>query len=248
VKMPNQKPIKGVVKLFPYSRNIWVYLPPSYETSDKYYPVYYVQDGVRLFDPEQCNNIAVLESWFDQAELPEFILVGVETLDRNNEYTPWKSDQYSAFYGLFGGEGDAYLHELIHRIKPVIDKALRTLPDRANTGIAGASLGGLISLYAGLKHKEVFSKIIGLSTSAWFNGFLPFVRKATAEAGWPDIYIDIGGAEGRGMIPSNQELYNVLLNSAYPNPKVHFAIDPKGTHTDKYMVRRFPQALKWLTK
>mgnify|MGYP001567956120 CR=1 FL=1 len=52
--------------------------------------------------------------------------------------------------------------------KSKIDKTYRTLSDRENTGIAGSSLGGLISLYVAAKHPEAFSRCGALSPSIWW--------------------------------------------------------------------------------
>ena len=41
-------------------------------------------------------------------------------------------------------------------VKPIIDRDFRTRPEREATGIAGLSLGGLISLYAYFRRPEVF--------------------------------------------------------------------------------------------
>ncbi len=45
----------------------------------------------------------------------------------------------------------------------MIDANLRTLPDRANTLIAGSSMGGLMSLYAATAFNDVFGRAACLS-------------------------------------------------------------------------------------
>jgi predicted alpha/beta superfamily hydrolase len=44
-------------------------------------------------------------------------------------------------------------------LKPYVDANYRTLPQRDYTAIAGSSMGGLISFYAGMKYQDAFSKI-----------------------------------------------------------------------------------------
>lgn len=53
----------------------------------------------------------------------------------------------------------------INVLKPFIDQRFRTLPDRMHTFISGSSMGGLMSLYAILKHNNVFSRAAALSPS-----------------------------------------------------------------------------------
>jgi enterochelin esterase-like enzyme len=45
---------------------------------------------------------------------------------------------------------------LVEELKPFIDKMYRTLSDAGSTALGGASLGGLVSLYFGLKYPNVF--------------------------------------------------------------------------------------------
>ncbi len=40
-------------------RDLMIYLPPSYDTTDRHYPVLYMQDGQNLFDPA----LAFAGSW-----------------------------------------------------------------------------------------------------------------------------------------------------------------------------------------
>ena len=51
----------------------------------------------------------------------------------------------------------------INVLKPFIDAKFRTLPDRQHTFISGSSMGGLMTLYALLKHNDVFSRGAALS-------------------------------------------------------------------------------------
>ena len=65
------------------------------------------------------------------------------------------------------GEGDEYVDFLVKTLKPFIDKKYRTERDKANTAIAGSSMGGLISLYATLKYPKVFGVAGVFSPAFW---------------------------------------------------------------------------------
>jgi predicted alpha/beta superfamily hydrolase len=90
------------------------------------------------------------------------IVVGLETtFERMSELTPFSNPQYG------GGKGDLYVDFIVNNVKPYIDARFRTKSDRDNTGIAGSSLGGLLSFYAGLKRQEIFGKV-GVFSPSFF--------------------------------------------------------------------------------
>src|SRR5205814_9541586 len=106
------------------------------------------------------------------------IIVGMyNTKARVREYTPTPVPK------LGGGRADRYAKFLIEEVKPFIDREYRTLSGAQHTGIGGSSLGGLVSLYVGLKHSPLFGKIPALSTSVWWNqqGILRFAKAAIVE-------------------------------------------------------------------
>ena len=71
---------------------------------------------------------------------------------RLDEYSPWRNPQYG------GGQGEQYVDFLTQTLKPYIDGNYRTRPDRANTGVAGSSMGGLIATYAAARYPAVFGQ------------------------------------------------------------------------------------------
>lgn len=84
--------------------------------------------------------------------------------DRFDDYTPTRPANVKA-----GGKADAYGRMLVEELKPFIDSEYRTLTDAANTGLGGASLGGLVSLHLGLRHPMVFGKLAVMSPSVWWD-------------------------------------------------------------------------------
>src|SRR5207248_1353135 len=122
-------------------REVVVYLPPTYG-GRRQFPVVYMQDGQNLFDPATAHagDWGLLRSRDALAGAgAETIVVGVANAGeaRIAEYNPFRDD----------ARGDRYLTFLIETLKPMIDQRFRTLPERAHTGIAGSSMGALISLY-----------------------------------------------------------------------------------------------------
>ena len=82
----------------------------------------------------------------------EAIIVGIPNIGerRFHEYIPFASPDLQEV------QGDEYVAFIADTVKPIIDRDFRTRPEREATGVAGSSLGGLISLYAYFRRPEVF--------------------------------------------------------------------------------------------
>jgi predicted alpha/beta superfamily hydrolase len=148
-------------------RDILVYLPPSYESESRRYPVLYLHDGQNLFDAAtsfagEWQVDETMEALSEEGL--EAVVVGIPNAGaaRLDEYSPFHEENYG------GGLGDQYLAFITQAVKPLIDTDYRTLPGREHTGIMGSSMGGLISLYAFFRHPEVFGFAGALSPSFWF--------------------------------------------------------------------------------
>src|SRR5256886_4618891 len=142
-------------------RDLYIYVPAAPARGDSRYPVIYMQDGQNLFDPALsfAGTWGVDEalSWASRRGL-DAIVVGI----------PNMGDARIAEYDPFMGTGDRYLDFVTHTVKPIVDAQFPTLPDRRHTGIAGSSMGGLISLYAFFRYSESFGFAAALSPSLWF--------------------------------------------------------------------------------
>lgn len=152
-------------------RRVYVYLPTSYNNSDRHYPVLYMFDGQNVFFDEDATygKSWGMANYLDYTDT-EVMVVAVECNQNPNhgrmfEYSPY--DYENDYYGSVTGKGDETLDWFIHTLKPMIDENYRTLSDRENTYIAGSSMGGLMAIYALIKHNDVFSKAAALSPSFW---------------------------------------------------------------------------------
>src|SRR6266853_977770 len=152
--------------------DIVVYLPPGYKGGkQKRYAVFYLQDGQHLFDgatafiPGQEWRVdETAETLISVGKIEPLIIVGIYNTgkDRINEYTPAADEKYK------GGKADLYGRMLVEELKPFIDSTYRTLQGPRRTGLGGSSLGGLVSLYLGLKYPNVFGLLAVVSPSVWF--------------------------------------------------------------------------------
>jgi enterochelin esterase-like enzyme len=89
---------------------------------------------------------------------------------------------------------DLYLRYLVEELKPRIDAAYPTLPERASTFVMGSSMGGLISLYAVEQYPEVFGGAACVSTHwpAGGNSLVDAMGAALPPAGRHRLYFDYG--------------------------------------------------------
>jgi predicted alpha/beta superfamily hydrolase len=137
--------------------------------------------------------------------------VGNAGRDRIDEYTPTRDAHHDA-----GGLADRYGQMLVYEIKPMIDRTYRTLRGAAHTGLAGSSLGGLLTLHLGLTHPAVFGKLGLLSPSVWWDDRW-IVRQLVAAGGQRPslrIWLDVGTGEKR-MLKGARLLYRMLVRQGW---------------------------------
>lgn len=224
-------------------KKIWVYLPESYDASEKKYPVIYMHDGQNLFDRETSyvGEWKVDES-LDSIGQPEAIIIGIEHggNKRIDELTPFPHDKYG------GGNADAYLDFIVNELKPYVDSNYRTLPKYEHTGIFGSSLGGLVSFYATLKFPDIFG-IAGIySPSFWFSEKIyEFGKEADLN---PDTkyYFLVGTEESEEMLPDLKKMISILTAKGLKaeNFKINFV--EGGKHNESLWSQNFADSYLWL--
>jgi predicted alpha/beta superfamily hydrolase len=228
------------------TRDLLVYLPPSYDAGERRYPVIYMHDGQNLFDPStsfagEWEVDQTLEAGSDAGL--EAIVVAIPNMgpDRTNEYSPFVDSKAG------GGKGELYLRFLTETVKPAIDAEFRTLADREHTGIAGSSMGGLISLYAFFRYRHIFGFAGVMSPALWFaqNAVLDWVRRQPFAGG--RIYIDVGMREGEKTMDDVMKLRDVLEAKGYRNLRdLLCVVDTAGDHSERAWARRLHRQLRFL--
>ncbi len=242
-------------------REIVVYLPPSYAAGDRRYPVLYMHDGQNLFDAAT----SYAGEWYVDETMEGLASQGIEAIvvgvpnngpRRANEYIPFPWAE------LVDAQGELYVNFLADTLKPIIDRDFRTLPGREHTGIAGSSLGGLISLYAFFRRADVFG-LAGVFSPAlrWGKeGIFPFVQQAAFAPG--KIYMDVGAAEGTGLVTGSahtqrsfadhyaqqvRRMNNLLRRKGYRSGETLLYVEEAGgIHHESAWARRLPDALRFL--
>jgi enterochelin esterase-like enzyme len=240
-------------RILPDRRDLIVYLPPGYETEpSRYYPVLYLNDGQNLFDPQ--TSFIKGRTWqvretadvaIEAGEVEPLIIVGIyNTGDRRlAEYTHERDWQ------MGGGEADSYGALLNRELMPWIAEHYRVNPGREHTGLGGSSLGGLVSLYLGLRYPDVFGRLAVLSPSVWWNhksilGVLNEVAPHLQER--PRIWLDVGDHEGRMTLRDTELLAKRLKTNGWRDESVHFETVRGGTHDEGSWAGRVGPMLRFL--
>ncbi|MBT9392814.1 T9SS type A sorting domain-containing protein [Hymenobacter sp. NST-14] len=232
------------------TRRIWVYLPNDYATAPaKRYPVLYMHDGQNVFDA--CTSFS--GEWGVDETLSQLqqqgldatssIVVAVDNggADRLNELSPWNNPQYG------GGQGDQYVDFLAQTLKPYIDQQYRTLTGREYTGIAGSSMGGLISTYAALKYPQVYGRVGVFSPAFWFaqQPLFQYLRQHPANPA-TRFYFVSGTQESQTMVPLMQAMRDSLARGGVPAANLSFNTKADGQHAEWFWKREFSAAYQWL--
>jgi predicted alpha/beta superfamily hydrolase len=231
------------------SRRVVALLPHDYaKQTGKRYPVLYLQDAQNLFDDKSpFGNWAIDKKLAVLAErgMGDIIVIAVDHggTTRINEFLPPTKNAE-----LGHSEGRKYVKFIAKTLKPHIDKQFRTLTDRLHTGIGGSSMGGLISIYAGLIHPEVFGRLMVFSPSLWAVENVPFAAIRFVKPVATKIYAYAGGKEGESVVPNVRNFQNTLQNQGFDDTKIGFklAVDPNGLHNEKRWGEEFPKAVEWL--
>lgn len=219
-----------------HHQEIKIKLPKNYfKTNGKSYPLVIVQDGDYLFKDVK----------------KDVIFVGIVPNNRKKDYTPWKSVVGDIEYG---GQADAYITWVADAVIPYLRKCFRISQDRKDIGIAGASFGGLVSLYALFKHADTFGHYILISPSVWYPDFVKFMKSQPIINSTHHIYWYVGQLEGKQsnhlnqyMVPQTEAAVDILNELLVSETSVfYFDTNRKGLHSQYYFKKYFNRAINKL--
>ena len=228
-------------------RRIWVYLPNGYDNTNGRYPVIYMHDGQNLFD--EINAFGTewgVDETLDQ-EKGQVIIIGIDNggEHRMSEYMFHDHPEHGK------GQGRQYLNDVANVLKPYVDNVLRTRPEKAYAGMAGSSMGGLISLYAGLYMPHTFGAIGIFSPAVWlfsphiFSEVTDTLKRTDRMANSQRWYLYAGALESETMVAEVATLVKIMREM--PSVKVTYQIDEGGIHDEAVWKNYFPNFFKWFT-
>jgi predicted alpha/beta superfamily hydrolase len=250
-----------VIETFPSkhvaARTVQVWLPAQYASEPtRRFPVLYLHDGQMKFDAAEAGAEWQMDEsaqrLIGRGEIAPFIMVAAHHSreQRILDYTPTASLLSAERLGArepsrAGGGAPAYAQFLKTELKPMIDARYRTLPDRSNTAVGGASLGGLVSLWLALHHGDTFGSALVVSPSVWWDDEFATQDAAkvpTAQLKGSKIWLDMGAHEGEEALPAVRKLRQVLQDRV----TLRYVEDGDGGHDEASWARRAPEMLKFL--
>jgi len=244
-------------KILGNRRDILVYLPRGYRRlSPRRYPVLYLQDGQNVFDA--ATSFAGVEWGVDESAerliqqnlIEPLIVVAVANTgeQRIHEYAPTRGviDAKARRKKRSKGLARKYAHFLMDELKPYIDRKYQTKPDAEFTGLGGSSLGGLVTLAIGILYPHVFSRLMVMSASIWWDDFAiyRFIDSIQQKPALK-IWLDTGTAEPGWQ--QARELLNRLVEKGWKLQKDLLYMESEGAdHSEGAWAARVEPALRFL--
>jgi predicted alpha/beta superfamily hydrolase len=159
-----------------------------------------LHDGQNLFGSAAPANGASWEAdrtinrLIRAGQIQPLIVIGIDcTDDRLDEYATHRDPREHA-----GGKGQLYGRFVLREVKPFIDAHYRTRPGREHTGVAGSSLGGLVSLTMARDHHDDFALCGLVSPSLWWCRCKVFTDLSRTRSWMKHMrfWVDMGTEEG----------------------------------------------------
>lgn len=180
-------------------REMYIYTPPGYDTTTEKYPVLYLLHGggedQRGWASQGKTNL-ILDNLISEGKAKPMLIVMMD----GNLGGPLGP-------GSMATAGDNFLKVFENELKlgviPFVESTFRVEADAAHRALAGLSMGGIQTLYAGVKNTDLFSSL-GVFSSGWFanNNALsgPHYEFAKANAAkintdLKNFWISMGGPE-----------------------------------------------------
>ena len=177
-------------------RQFYIYTPPAYDSAvNTSYPVLYILHGGGEDE----------RGWATQGKT-DLILDNLIAAQKAKPMLVVMMDGNMSGGGIAGfGERSLQLfeRELKEAVMPVVEKNYRIAKGSANTALAGLSMGGLQTLYAGVRNTDMFS-YLGVFSSGWWanqpalsNPQYEFMKNnaSTINSNLKSFWIAMGGKE-----------------------------------------------------
>jgi len=229
-----------------------VYVPPTYTVEqERMFPVLFMQDGQNLFDPETSfmkGNYWRLGETADEliltGKIEPLVMVGIYNTGehRIDEYTPVEDRR------LGGGHADAYGQMLVEELRPFVAQRYRVIVSGADCGMGGSSLGGLVSMYLGLRYPHIFGRLAIMSPSVWWHNraivkTVSHLRHNTGQR----IWLDIGTNESKRALPDVRLLKEALERKGWREGENLGYMEAEGAdHSEGAWAQRVAPMLQFL--
>ena len=127
-----------------------------------------------------------------------FHLLEISGIKWNDELSPWPMKGIYKHDPGYGGQADAFLSFLDESFFDEVFQRHGIRPSKCI--LAGYSLAGLFSLYAGTK-TNLFDAVVSCSGSMWFDNFLEYMREHPLNKRVQHVYLSLGDKEAEARNP-----------------------------------------------
>lgn len=220
------KALQGNALGDPHERDVYCYVPPDYDTSERSYPVVYFLSGFtgtgRMhlnFDPFVESIDQRLDRLISSGAMPPIICVLPDCM------TAFGGSQY-----VNSSATGRYEDYLVEEMVPFVDGQLRTHASRDHRGLTGKSSGGYGAMVLAMRHADVFGAMGSHAGDAYFAycylpDFVKFALGVTRHGG-----VEAFVRYFRSLPKKTKEAMDVLnilaMAACYsPNPAAPLGID-----------------------
>jgi enterochelin esterase family protein len=197
-----------------FLRDLYVYLPPSYDESDESFPTVYVLAGFTGRGRSLLNDSAFVPNFAERMDR----LISSGRIKPMIAVLPDCFTRYGGSQYINSTATGRYEDYLIQEIVPFIDSNFRTI--KTARAIMGKSSGGYGSLVLAMKYPEVFNLTCSISGDCYFEFcYLPDFPKAfRAIDGNPDKLVQKFWNEEERKNKHDFDGLNIIAMSACYSP------------------------------
>lgn len=198
-------------------RDYWIYLPPSYD-KNTHHSLLIVFDG-QFYYESGIPLPTIIDNLINEQKIPSIIVVFIDSIGFYERMIDLKCSEI-------------FLQFITLELLPEINSKYSISNNRLDKTLMGASLGGLFSLYASLKHPNLFGKVLSQS-----DGDNIISQLIQSDQAYPlKIYLNIGSLENAATIQKTRDL---LLSAGH---EVIYEVIP-GSHDLVCWETAIPNAL-----
>jgi enterochelin esterase-like enzyme len=212
-----------------------IYLPSTYSPLHKY-SLLITQDGKDYFMLGKITR--TVEKLLADKKIDRTIVVGIPYKDANDRYEKYHPN---------GKKHAAYLRFLANELVPYLDKEFPTYQIGLGRALIGDSLGGTVSLLAGLMYPHTFGKIamqspyINETIIEKVNNFAhPHLLQLYHSIGTEETAVKTTDGQVRDFITPNRQAHQLFKKKGFTYKYEEF----NGNHTWTYWQPDLPKALE----
>jgi len=214
-------------------RDVFVYLPPRYDDgSCATLPQIVFHDGNESLTRGGFAGVA--DATYATAPDSQAVLVFVALSSQDV-----RTDEYT--FGTDTALGDAYGDFLVNDLEPIVTHDFRVCSAAGSRGIAGASLGGLISTYLAFQRPSEWG-FVGSQSGSYFWDDDAMITRAGQDPVEPiRFYLDTGCPDANDNCTVVQQERDALEGKGYD---VTYVEDDTAMHDWPYWAERLPKLLE----